>query len=98
MCLGSSASFSCRRAPLGGTGLILPILSPISSANSCLKAFGAETAVVGEALGTVPEGLRDELAAAQILSYRVHAFRAGRGGVFAARSLSPLGRGLRRDA
>jgi len=44
----------------------------------------------------VPEGLREQLAAAQILSYRVMRFeREGR--VFATRALSPLGRGLRRD-
>ena len=39
-----------------------------------LESVRAETAVVGEDLGTVPEGLRDELAAAQILSYRVMRF------------------------
>ena len=39
-----------------------------------LESVRAETAVVGEDLGTVPEGLREELAAAQILSYRVMRF------------------------
>jgi 4-alpha-glucanotransferase len=45
-----------------------------------LESVRAETAVVGEALGTVPEGLREQLAAAQILSYRVMRFeREGEG-------------------
>jgi len=45
-----------------------------------LESVRAETAVVGEDLGTVPEGLREELAAAQILSYRVMRFeREGEG-------------------
>ena len=45
-----------------------------------LESVGAETAVVGEDFGTVPEGLCDELAAAQILSYRVMRFeREGEG-------------------
>ncbi|WOJ90124.1 glycogen debranching protein GlgX [Methylocapsa polymorpha] len=39
-----------------------------------LESWRAETAVVGEDLGTVPEGLRERLAAAQILSYRVLRF------------------------
>ena len=45
-----------------------------------LESVRAETAVVGEDLGTVPEGLREQLAAAQILSYRVMRFeREGEG-------------------
>lgn len=45
-----------------------------------LESGRAETAVVGEDLGTVPEGLREELAAAQVLSYRVMRFeREGEG-------------------
>jgi glycogen operon protein len=39
-----------------------------------LESVRAQTAVVGEDLGTVPEGLREELAAAQIFSYRVMRF------------------------
>lgn len=39
-----------------------------------LESVRAKTAIVGEALGTVPEGLCEELAAAQILSYRVLRF------------------------
>ncbi len=39
-----------------------------------MKASRAQTAVVGEDLGTVPEGMRDELAGANILSYRVMRF------------------------
>ena len=39
-----------------------------------LESVRAKTAVVGEDLGTVPEGLREELEAAQILSYRVLRF------------------------
>ncbi|SFK18019.1 glycogen operon protein [Methylocapsa palsarum] len=39
-----------------------------------LESTRAQTAVVGEDLGTVPEGLRDQLARANILSYRVMRF------------------------
>jgi glycogen debranching enzyme GlgX/4-alpha-glucanotransferase len=39
-----------------------------------LESVRAKTVVVGEDLGTVPEGLREELEAAQILSYRVLRF------------------------
>jgi glycogen operon protein len=39
-----------------------------------LESMRAKTAVVGEDLGTVPEGLRERLAQAQILSYRVMRF------------------------
>lgn len=45
-----------------------------------LESGRAETAVVGEDLGTVPEGLREELNAVQILSHRVMRFeRTGEG-------------------
>ncbi|HUZ91604.1 MAG TPA: 4-alpha-glucanotransferase, partial [Methylocella sp.] len=45
-----------------------------------LESVRAQTAIVGEDLGTVPEGLREALAAAQILSYRVMRFeREGQG-------------------
>ncbi|ACK49192.1 glycogen debranching enzyme GlgX [Methylocella silvestris BL2] len=44
-----------------------------------LESQRAQTAVVGEDLGTAPSGLRDELARANILSYRVMRFeREGR--------------------
>ena len=39
-----------------------------------LESLRAKTAVVGEDLGTVPEGFREDLAAANILSYRVMRF------------------------
>ncbi|HUI21247.1 MAG TPA: glycogen debranching protein GlgX [Methylocella sp.] len=39
-----------------------------------LESVRAKTAVVGEDLGTVPEGLREKLSAAQILSYCVMRF------------------------
>ncbi len=39
-----------------------------------LESVRAQTAVVGEDLGTVPEGMRDDLAKANILSYRVMRF------------------------
>ncbi len=39
-----------------------------------LESQRAQTAVVGEALGTVPEGLREELSAVQVLSYCVMRF------------------------
>jgi glycogen debranching enzyme GlgX/4-alpha-glucanotransferase len=39
-----------------------------------LESFRSRTAVVGEDLGTVPEGMREQLAKANILSYRVMRF------------------------
>jgi 4-alpha-glucanotransferase len=44
-------------------GELLQILSQASAQHQCL--------VIGEDLGTLPEGLQDDLAAAQILSYRI---------------------------
>ena len=80
MCLGSSACFSCRRGPSGRDGAYLAFPFADLLGQLMLESVRAETAVVGEALGTVPEGLREELAAAQILSYRVMRFeREGEG-------------------
>ena len=56
-------------------------------------------AVVGEDLGTVPEGFRETMQRASVLSYRIFVFeRRGDGGFIAPGDYPPLGRRLGRDA
>ena len=80
MCLGSSASFLCPMGQLGGMVAYLAYPFADLLGHLMLESVRAETAIVGEDLGTVPEGLRGELDAARILSYRVLRFeRDGEG-------------------
>ena len=58
----------------------------------------ARCAVVGEELGTVPEGFRDALAAARVLSYRVLWFEREGDGFHDPPGLAGARRGLRLDA
>lgn len=55
-----------------------------------LESTRAETAVVGEDLGTVPEGLREQLASANILSYRVMRFERDGEGFLPPHTYPPL--------
>ena len=61
---------------------------------SCRQAC----AVVGEDLGTVPEGFRETMRAANVLSYRIMSFERRRGWrLCAARRISAAGGGVGGD-
>src|SRR5208337_226230 len=54
-----------------------------------LESRRQNCAVIGEDLGTVPEGFRERMQSANILSYRVLAFERQRNGAFARPSEYP---------
>ena len=64
-------------------------------AQVALQSQRARCLVVGEDLGTVPEGMSEALAASNILSYSVLWFERQDGAYSSARQMAPPGRRLR---
>jgi glycogen debranching enzyme GlgX len=69
--LGYARQFWVPRGTSGVDGAYVTMPQSIFLALTALESELARCAVIGEDLGTVPDGLRDRLADAKILSYRV---------------------------
>jgi glycogen debranching enzyme len=78
--LGLMRQFWVPRGAQGSAGAYVRFPLEAFIAITAIESQRARCMIVGEDLGTIPDGLRDKLAAANILSYRVLWFeREGRG-------------------
>ena len=68
---GCSAYSGCRMGPRGRRALYVGYSLDANLAELALESQRAECLVIGEDLGTVPEGFRDRIGDADVLSYRV---------------------------
>ena len=96
--LGFARQFWVPRGAEGRFGAYVRFPLDALIAVTAIESRRHQCLVVGEDLGTVPEGLRDKLAAARIFSYRVLWFEREGPGFKPRRRLSGAGAGLPRLA
>ncbi len=69
--LGYARQFWIPKGAPGGQGAYVRFPTDVLIAITAIESHRHRCTIIGEDLGTVPEGLRQQLAAANILSYRV---------------------------
>jgi glycogen operon protein len=88
--LGFARQFWIPRGASAAAGAYVTVDTDALIALTAIESHRGRCMVIGEDLGTVPEGLRQRLAAAAILSYRMLWFERDQTGYLPAASYPPL--------